>query len=196
LKERSTSGKKRVNSVKQMLGVGVCADCGRELQKTWNELAHRKTFYYRSNEQTTDTHLYKAIRFNAKKLENLLEAAFLTAEGPNRVREQVFVPGSDNRAEIETLRSTLKRLKMESDAGLITDDDEYIARLKSVTTRLKELEEEPYRRSEWRTTQLDETYAERWAKEGVEGWRKLLQNINATPYINRDGRVHLDIESR
>src|SRR5690606_1806925 len=92
--------------------------------------------------------------------------------------------------------STLKRLKMESDAGLITDDDEYIARLKSVTTRLKELEEEPYRRTEWRTTQLDETYAERWAKEGVEGRRKLLQDANAKLYLYRDGRLHLDIESR
>ena len=196
LKERSTSGKKRVNSVNPLLGVGVCGECGRGLHKTWSGPAHRKTFYYRCNRSTSDKGLCKGVRFNAKKLENLLEAAFLTAEGPNRVREQVFVPGSDNRAEIETLRSTLKRLKMESDAGLITDDDEYIARLKSVTTRLKELEEEPYRRSEWRTTQLDETYAERWAKEGVEGRRKLLQDANAKLYLYRDGRVHLDIESQ
>src|SRR5690606_27638957 len=150
---------------------------------------HRKTFYYRCNRSTSDKGLCKGVRFSAKKLENLLEAAFLTAEGPNRVREQVFVPGSDNRAEIETLRSTLKRLKMESDAGLITDDHDSFARPTCVAARLNELDEEPCRRSEWRTTMLDETYAERWAKEGVEGRRKLLQDANAKLYLYCDGRV-------
>src|SRR5690606_31093735 len=152
--DSTPTGMIRVRGQSAWIGVSVCGDNGRGLHKTWSGPAHRKTFYYRCNRSTSDKGLCEGVRFNAKKLESLLEAAFLTAEGPNRVREQVFVPGSDNRAEIETLRSTLKRLKMESDAGLITDDDEYIARLKSVTTRLKELEEDPYRRSEWRTTQL------------------------------------------
>src|SRR5690606_42117364 len=126
-----------VNSVNPLLGVGVCGECGRGLHKTWSGTTHRKTFYYRRNRSTSEKGLCRGVRFNAKKLERLLEAAFFTAEGPNRVREQVFVPGSDNRAEIETLRSTLKSLKMETEAGLITVECEASARLNDVLMRSK-----------------------------------------------------------
>src|SRR5690606_5747695 len=86
LKERSDSGKRRTLSPNPLLGIGVCGGCGRGLSRQVTRVSRgkREYVYYRCNRQ--GPHRCKGVQIAAPKLERLLEAAFLTVEGNNRVR--------------------------------------------------------------------------------------------------------------
>lgn len=191
--ERSESGRRRVHSSNPMVGVGVCGVCGTTLgQNIIYRPNDRQYRYYRCN---TNAKRCPGVVIMAHKMDRTIEAAFLLAEGDNRVREKVFIPGTDNRVEIDTLRASIRRLQQESDMGLIEDEGEYFARLRHLKARLDELEPEPYRPSQWSVRELNQTYREAWAEADTEGRRKLLQAANAKAYLYPGQRVELDIES-
>lgn len=190
--ERAASGKRRVHSSNPMLGVGVCGECGRGLGQNISTISGKKYRYYRCSRNPSRC---PGVTIRAEQLEQLAESAFLLAEGDNYVREKVFIPGTDNRADIETTRSSLERLRAESDMGLITDENAYFNRLRHLTERLKELEKDPYRPSEWVDRETDQTYREAWADADPEGRRKLLQGASAQIRLYPNQRVEMDINA-
>lgn len=191
--ERLMSGNRRTHSPNPLLGIGRCGVCGRGLTQQFNH--DRKTVKaYRRYRCGRAPRVCKGVSGNADQVDALVERAFLLAYGDWHVRERVFVPGSDNRIEIESLRGSLARLRAESDAGLVDDQDDYLRRLQAISGRLRELEREPYRASGWRYEQTDQTYREAWRQADTEGRRKLLSDAGASVILHRSPRGKPSVE--
>lgn len=179
VKARRMSGRRRTHTSNPMVGVGVCGECGKTLaqqftnSKPLKDGTVRTYRTYRCSRTPTNCH---GVMVRAETADELLEGRFLELHGDSLVVEQRFVPGTDNREDIERTRGALDRLRAESDAGLISDDDEYMSRLKSLSDRLSVLEAEPYRASRWEAVETTQTYSEAWERSDAEHRRKILMD--------------------
>lgn len=169
---RSHSGKRRVNSPNPLLSVGFCGKCGSNLshQVQQNVPGGKEFRYYRCQKCK--------LRTRADEAEFLLEELFIETYGQQAVTRRIFVPGSDNSRELEEVEAAIKRLRMESDAGLITTEEDqnlYVTRLSSLVGRRNALQANPVVAPTWRKEKTGETNAEVWARSSQEERRKLLQ---------------------
>lgn len=121
----------------------------------------------------------RRVSANADDVDRVMDALFLAAYRDRYVQETVFVPGTDNRTEIEQTKQAIARLRWESDNGLVDDETEWMQRMKALADKLRELEAEPYRPSRWKTVETDQTYGEVWPTLDMEGKRRLLQDAQA-----------------
>jgi hypothetical protein len=89
---------------------------------------------------------------------------------------RVFVPGEDHSAELEQVNATIDRPRMESDAGLLTTDEDqrqWLERLKAQTAKRDQLAAMPSRAAGWVAEETGQTKAEAW-KAATEGERRQL----------------------
>ena len=89
---------------------------------------------------------------------------------------RVFVPGEDHSAELEQVNATIERLRMESDAGLLTtpeDERLWMERLKAQVSKRDHLAAMPSRLAGWMAEETGQTKTEAW-KAADEGERRQL----------------------
>ncbi|WP_235733379.1 recombinase family protein [Mycolicibacterium neoaurum] len=170
-----------------MLGVGFCgcagcpacegkqsgvsgsgeAICGASLaqQITRRALASGETGEWRSYRCGRTPLNCNGMSVKADTADSALEAYFLTLWGEEEVTRRVFVPGEDHSAELEQVEATIERLRMESDAGLLTtaeDERQWLERLRSQVAKRDQLAARPSRVAGWVTETTDQTYEEIW----------------------------------
>lgn len=98
------------------------------------------------------------------------------ARGHEPMTRSVFVPGEDYSAELEQVNATIGRLRMESDAGLLTtpeDEREWLERLKIQTAKRDQLAEMPSRAAGWESEETGQTKADAWKAADESGRRQL-----------------------
>ncbi len=101
----------------------------------------------------------------ADTADSALEAYFLTLWGEDEVTRQVFVPGEDHSAELEQANATIERLRMESDAGLLTTPDDvrqWLERMKAQVAKRDQLAAKPSRAAGWVSEATSQTFEEVW----------------------------------
>ncbi|MDP7733630.1 recombinase family protein [Mycobacterium paragordonae] len=145
-----------------MLGVGYCGLCGSSLAQKVTQRYDKVYRYYNCGRTPVNC---RGVTIRADDADRLLEEAFISLKGNDRVTRRVFVPGEDNSHELEQLRATIARLRRESDVGLIVSDEDeriYLERMRSLVDRRTKLEQTPFRSAGWVTEETDQTYAEVW----------------------------------
>ncbi len=88
----------------------------------------------------------------------------------------MFVPGEDYSAELEQVNATNGRLRLESDAGLLTtpeDEREWLERLGVQTAKRDQLAAMPSRAAGWATEETGQTKADAWKAADGAGRRQL-----------------------
>jgi site-specific DNA recombinase len=156
------------DSANPMLGVGFCGRCGASLAQ---QISRRKTKtgvnvhrYYRCGRTPLNCN---GVVIRADVGDELLEETFLDQWGDTAVTRRVFVPGEDHSHELEQVEATIARLRRESDAGLITTEEDeriWLERLKAQTARRDELAARPSRAAGWVVEETDQTYREGLAR--------------------------------
>ncbi|VBA57640.1 hypothetical protein LAUMK191_04109 [Mycobacterium attenuatum] len=153
-----------------LLGVGYCGACGASLaqqisrrkQRDGSTKVHR---YYRCGRTPLNCN---GVSMRADEAEEVLEELFLARWGDTRVTRRVFVKGEDHSHELERTNQIIARLRRESDAGLITTDEDerlWLERLKAATEKRDRLAEKPVRAAGWVVEETDQTYREVWPTE-------------------------------
>jgi hypothetical protein len=184
-----------------MLGVGACAVCGASLaqqvsrrkQKDGTVKVHR---YYRCGRTPLNC---KGLTILAEWGDQLLEETFLDRYGDNKITRKVFVPGEDHSHELDRIRTTIDRLRRESDAGLVVSDDDervYLERMKSLIEQRTKLEAMPSRSAGWVIEETDQTYREVWPDASDAERHKLLIDGGVKFVLNPSpgGKaVHIDL---
>jgi hypothetical protein len=111
------------------------------------------------------------------------------------IRERIFVPGTDNRKEIEQTREIIESLTASLASSRSTSARTSLTeQLTAADARLAELEKDPYRPSRWEYSKGDQTYGEVWASAGLEERRKLLRDAGARVVIHSRDHVDIDID--
>jgi hypothetical protein len=67
----------------------------------------------------------------------------------------------------------LKRLRWESDNGLVDDEEIWQSRLTSLTARVRELGDNPIVPARWDTVGTGQTYGQLWADPDTDRWQVL-----------------------
>jgi len=169
--KRRLSGKRRTFSSNPLLGVGECPN-GHSLAQKFDTKPSGKVYrYYRCSNARKRC---PGINYVADDADALLEGLFLDRWGDMQREERVFIPGSDNRPELERVKAAITRLRAESDAGLIDDEAEYMSRLTGLTARRKLLESSPVTEPRWELVGMGETFADAWNRSSPEERRQLL----------------------
>lgn len=166
--KRQMNQRTPTRSVNPMLGVGFCGQCGASLAQQFsrrknnsgNVSEHR---YYRCGRTPINC---KNTSVRADQLDQIMESMFLLNWGDHPVTRKVFVPGEDHSYELEQINSSIERLRAESDAGLIINDEDermYLHRLKTLIDRRTKLEAVPARAAGWVVEETGQTYREVWS---------------------------------
>lgn len=162
-----------------MLGVGVCgcqgcAACG-EGSPCGASLAQQKSRNTTKSGKVNEHRYYRCGRtplncngtvVNADQADATMEQMFLDRWGDAKVTRRVFVQGEDHSAELEQVNATIERLRMESDAGLLTtpgDEAQWLVRMQTQVAKRDQLAATPSRASGWVTEETEQTYREVWA---------------------------------
>lgn len=200
-KQRSANGKRRTHSPNPMLGIGFCRVCGASLAQQFTKESEKQFERRKAKDPTAERKTYRAYRcgrtpkacpkvsITASEADKLVEAVFLRRFADQRVKEKRFVPGTDNRAEIEQLRENIQALSASlATAGSAYAREALSTQLDAAGSRLEALEAEPYRPSRWEDVELDQTYAEAWQQcEGVEERRELVKSSGFVFVLGRKG---------
>ncbi|MGW8438705.1 recombinase family protein [Nocardiopsis sp. NPDC055879] len=120
----------------------------------------------------------KGTRITVTKLEEFVTNEFLSVAGHLEAVESVFVPGTDNAAELESTTRAIANLRDDRDLGLFDDDeDDYRARMKALVARRARLQAEPSRPASWTTRGTGSTVAEVWERSGTDGRAALIRSM-------------------
>lgn len=186
---RSRNGKRRTRSPNPLLGIGVCGSCGASLAQLVSTKRGKTYRYYLCGRTPVRC---TGVSTPAAPLDAIFEEAFLLAHRGEPIRERVFVPGTDNRAEIEQAREIIGSLTATmAIARSATARGALSEQLAAADARLTELEKEPYRPSRWDVREGEQTYGDVWAGATLEQRRKLLQDAGAR--VTLYSRDHADI---
>lgn len=160
-----------------MLGVGECGctgcracgegPCGASLaqqrsRKTRADGSQYEGRFYRCGRTPLNCN---GTMVKADTADETLERLFLDQWGDSKVTRRVFVQGEDHSAELEQVNQTIDRLRMESDAGLLTtpqDEAQWLARMKTQVAKRDQLAAMPSRPSGWVTEETNQTYRDIW----------------------------------
>lgn len=111
--------------------------------------------------------------------------------GNDPMTRRVFVPGEDHSAELEQVIATIRRLQMESDAGLLTtpeDERLWLERLKVQTAKRDQLVATPSRAAGWVTEETGQTKAEAWKAADESERRQLYLDAGIRYVLARKGQ--------
>jgi hypothetical protein len=126
---------------------------------------------------------------------------FTYLRGDEPMTRRVFVPGEDHSAELEQVIATIERLRLESDAGLLTtpeDERQWLDRMRFQVAKRDQLAAMPRRPAGWATEETVQTKREAWmaADEGDRrqlhldaGLRYVLCRKGERSYFDRSNRV-------
>lgn len=168
-----------------MLGVGVCGctgcpacderqhgpACGASLaqQITRKTLASGELREWRSYRCGRTPLNCNGISIRADDADRELEEMFLAGWADVPATRSVFVPGEDHSSELEQVNGTIERLRLESDAGLLTtpeDERLWLERMKAQVAKRDALAATPSRAAGWVTEETGQTYGEAWVDTG------------------------------
>jgi hypothetical protein len=173
LASKTQSGKSRQMTDNPLAGTGRCLECAYSLS------LHRRKV--KKKDGTENLHVYVrcgrspggckgAVRFDEveRRVNDLIED-YASLE----VTQQVFVPGADRSQDLEIAEQALKRLRWESDTGLVDDEEIWQSRLTSLTARVRELGDNPIVPARWDTVGTGQTYGQLWADPDTDRWQVL-----------------------
>lgn len=184
--ERSQGRRTRTYTKNPMLGIGYCGICGASLAQQFTHEDTRNFTRRQAKDPTVERRVYrtyrcgrtpincKGVSVRADEADETLQDTFLHEKGDRQVEERYFVPGEDRSLELQQCQDSIRRLRQESDMGLIDDEEMYFQRMKALTRRKKELETSNARPSGWEIRVLDKTYADVWEDSDPEEKRKML----------------------
>ncbi|WP_239651209.1 recombinase family protein [Mycobacterium sp. UM_Kg27] len=101
---------------------------------------------------------------------------FTYHRGAEPMTRSVFVPGEDHSAELEQVNATIDRLRMESDAGLLTTEEDqrvWLERMRVQVSKRDQLAATPSRPAGWVTEETGQTKREAWLAASPEDRRQL-----------------------
>jgi DNA invertase Pin-like site-specific DNA recombinase len=101
---------------------------------------------------------------------------FTYHRGDEPATRSVFVPGEDHSVELDQVNATIDRLRLESDAGLLTtpeDERQWLERMKAQVAKRDRLAAMPSRAAGWTTEDTGQTKAEVWAAASKSDRRQL-----------------------
>lgn len=96
--------------------------------------------------------------------------------GNEPMTRRVFVPGEDHSTELEQVNATIDRLRMESDAGLLTTDEDqrvWLERMRVQVAKRDHLASMPSRPAGWVTEETGQTKREAWLAASEQDRRQL-----------------------
>lgn len=188
--ERQRNTGKKTGSSNEVRDVGYCGKCGRTLTVQRRQGAAGDRNYVRC--AGAGGRGCRGIKmYRLEQVQEMLEETFLEAYADDPFEEQVFIPGSDNSAELERVNAAIERLRRESDAGLITDEETYFTRLSGLTTRKRELEANPITPPRTEYVATGETFGQIWDRSDWEGRRAMLAKAGIKFVIHADSRFEL-----
>ena len=110
--------------------------------------------------------------------------------GDEPMTRRVFVPGEDHSAELEQVQATIRRLQMESDAGLLTTPDDerlWLERMKAQVAKRDQLAATPSRAAGYVTEETGQTKAEAWNAAEASERRQLYLDAGLRYVLARKG---------
>ena len=185
LRQRTPS--KTTNPV---LGVAVCGCagcpacgvvegiCGASLaqQITRKKLASGEMGEWRSYRCGRTPLNCNGVSERAEDVDFQLAHEFTYHRGDEPMTRRVFVPGEDHSAELEQVNRTIEQLRMESDAGLLTTDEDqrvWLQRMRAQVAKRDQLAAMPSRSAGWVEEETGQTKADAW-KAADDGQRRQL----------------------
>lgn len=110
--------------------------------------------------------------------------------GGEPMTRSVFVPGEDHSAELEQVNATIERLRMESDAGLLTtpeDERQWLERMKVQVAKRDQLAAMPSRAAGWVTQETGQSKREAWLAADAADRRQLYLDAGLRYVLCRKG---------
>lgn len=101
----------------------------------------------------------------AEDVDSQFAHEFTYHRGDEPMTRSVFVPGEDHSAELEQVNATIDRLRMESDAGLLTTSEDerlWLERMKAQVAKRDQLAAIPSRAAGWVSEETGQTKREAW----------------------------------
>lgn len=126
----------------------------------------------------------------AEDLEFQLSNEFGYHRGDEPMTRAVFVPGEDHSAALEQVNATIERLRLESDAGLLTTPDDerlWLERMKAQVAKRDQLAAMPSRAAGWVTEDTGQTKAEAWNAADERERRQLYFDAGLRYVLCRKG---------
>ena len=111
--------------------------------------------------------------------------------GNEPMTRSVFVPGEDHSAELEQVNATIDRLRMESDAGLLTTTEDqrvWLERMKTQVAKRDQLAAIPSRAAGWVAEETGQTKAEAWKAADESERRQLYLDAGLRYVLVRKGQ--------
>lgn len=115
---------------------------------------------------------------------------FTFFRGDEPMTRKVFVPGEDHSAELEQVNATIARLRLESDSGVLTTEEDqrvWLERLKAQTAKRDQLAAMPSRAAGWVTEETGQTKREAWSAASPEDRRQLYLDAGMLYVQTRKG---------
>ncbi len=110
--------------------------------------------------------------------------------GDEPMTRSVFVPGEDHSVELEQVNATIERLRMESDAGLLTtpeDERQWLERMKLQVAKRDQLAAMPSRAAGWVTQETGQSKREAWLTADAADRRQLYLDAGLRYVLRRKG---------
>ncbi len=110
--------------------------------------------------------------------------------GDEPMTRSVFVPGEDHSVELEQVNATIDRLRLESDAGLLTTPDDeaaWLERMRAQVAKRDQLAAMPSRSAGWVTEETGQTKEEAWKAADVSERRQLYVDAGMKYVLCRKG---------
>lgn len=176
---RSFATRAAANTTHWLSSAAICGTCGRTLTYGNNKpypTSPNAEPVMRCQGRRGDR--CKGTRITVTKLEEFVVAEFLTTAGSMEAVKTVFVPGTDNAAELEATEHAITNLRDDRDLGLFDDDaDDYRARMKALVARRARLRAQPSRPPRWETRGTGVTVAEIWERSDGDGRASLIRSM-------------------
>jgi DNA invertase Pin-like site-specific DNA recombinase len=174
-----------------MLGVGICGctgcpACGEpDGERCGATLAQQTTRKTLASGEPREWRTYRCgrtplncngVSARADDVDFQLAHEFTYTRGDEPMTRSVFVPGEDHSAELEQVNATIDRLRLESDAGLLTtvdDERQWLERMTAQVSKRDRLASMPSRAAGWMAEDTGQTKREVWTAAS-EGDRRQL----------------------
>lgn len=195
---RRSQNKGRKNGQSLLAGIAFCAKCKgpayRVVIHKQKKMGERVYKYYRCAASHGGVRRCKGVNMDAEHAESIAEWAFLEERGADYVPEKVFIQGYDHTAELEDIKKRISRLREDRELGAYDEDPAYYAqKMKEYTSRMRELEQLPQKKSEWIERDTAETYGEAWANADLARKRQLLLDAGVRMEITSPDEYHVII---
>lgn len=177
LDERSLH-KTRTQSTSPLLGVVFCGECGgpayRRPERIDKDGQKRRGLYRCYGNERGGVKACAGVRLPEVELMSRIDQMFMENVGPFDRPEREFIAGNDYAGELDSIKRAMARLRGESDAGLIEDEEDYFRRLSALQSRQQKLSALPQHEDRWEEMPSGKTWGMWWQESDVEAQRELM----------------------